>query len=274
MTKKNDIKGIQSRSLRGKPTSMPKHWWAGDPVMTHFYNALSLLLPVGEEAFIKSVTHYEADIVDPKLKRDVRAFVVQEAQHNKEHGVWYNGMLAEQGYDVEAIAKNFTQAMRYFSRTLPPMVSLAQTVAAEHLTAILSCLILSKPGWLAGVPSEYRLIWEWHATEEIEHKAVAFDLFHAMGGSYGLRCVAGLQLLVVFPLVMAEMMVRFLHQDKLLGKPKTWWQILKLGGMFLRHSGMMAKRYVAFLLPGFHPNNHDDEEVLALYQVKLARSTG
>src|SRR3546814_5858565 len=46
---------------------------------------------------------------------------------------------------------------------------------SEHLTSILSHELLSNPRHLKDAPDEARRLWEWHALEEIEHKAVAFD---------------------------------------------------------------------------------------------------
>ena len=57
------------------------------------------------------------------------------------------------------------------------------TAAYEHFTAVLATGMLTHPEWLAGTSAELALLWRWHAVEESEHKAVAFDLYRAMGGS-------------------------------------------------------------------------------------------
>ncbi len=38
--------------------------------------------------------------------------------------------------------------------------------------------------------------WRWHAAEELEHKAVAFDLFERLAGGYVLRVASALAALV------------------------------------------------------------------------------
>src|SRR3546814_1673082 len=54
-------------------------------------------------------------------------------------------------------------------------MQLAGTCALEHFTATLAHAILSDPAHLAGAETEAQRMWRWHAIEEIEHKAVAYD---------------------------------------------------------------------------------------------------
>src|SRR3546814_4024214 len=54
-------------------------------------------------------------------------------------------------------------------------MQLAATCALEHFTAILANAVLSDPAHLVGADTEAQRMWRWHAVEEIEHKAVAYD---------------------------------------------------------------------------------------------------
>ena len=58
---------------------------------------------------------------------------------------------------------------------MPAKVNLAATAAAEHFTAIMA-EARSSTGILASAPSGDAGALVWHASEEIEHKAVAFDV--------------------------------------------------------------------------------------------------
>jgi predicted metal-dependent hydrolase len=60
--------------------SVPQHWFAGNPIVTHIENAFSVLIPPGERFFIRSVRHYEHR-ADPELADLIRGFLQQEAQH-------------------------------------------------------------------------------------------------------------------------------------------------------------------------------------------------
>ena len=66
-------------------------------------------------------------------------------------------------------------------KTLPPKRRLAGTVAAEHLTAILADDLLRNKGHLENADPAISKLWYWHAIEETEHKAVAFDVHQAVG---------------------------------------------------------------------------------------------
>src|SRR5690606_34335040 len=80
------------------------------------------------------------------------------------------------GYDVAAMEAR-TKARLEFARTRPPLLQLGATVALEHFTAILAHALLADPRHLQGAEPQVAALWRWHAIEEIEHKAVAFDAF-------------------------------------------------------------------------------------------------
>ena len=249
--------------------TMPKVWWSKNTIMTHFFNSLSVLLPVGEAFFIKSVKHYEKEITKKSLLQDVRLFLNQEAQHNKEHGAWYNGMIRSQGYDLFSVGKTFKLFMGYGQKHLLPIHLLAFTVASEHVTAVLARVVLNNPKWLSGASEEYRRIWLWHAFEELEHKSVAFDLYQYVGGSYLLRIFAFLQTSFFFPLFVLEMMIKFLYQDKALFKLRTWCELFKFGIFIGKDLFKIILYSGEFLLPSFHPKNHNDEDLIHRYGLIL-----
>ena len=74
------------------------------------------------------------------------------------------------------------------SGSLPTKVQLAITAALEHYTASLAELLLESPDAraLLDIP-EVRSLFLWHALEESEHKAVAFDVYRHAGGSERVR---------------------------------------------------------------------------------------
>ena len=62
-----------------------KFWFGGDPFMSHFMNNLSSLFPYGEKFFVDSVRAVRDQVSEPQLKKDISAFIGQEAMHSKEH---------------------------------------------------------------------------------------------------------------------------------------------------------------------------------------------
>jgi len=65
----------------------------------------------------------------------------------------------------------------------PLIIDLAATMALEHFTAMMAHEFLARPEHFAGADAQVAALWRWHAIEEIEHKAVAYDTWlHATRG--------------------------------------------------------------------------------------------
>ena len=167
---------------------LPRHFAAdGDLISGHVIMALSSVFPDGEDYFVRSVRHYRDQITDPALKRQVAGFIGQEAVHGREHRV-FNDRLAELGYPTKQYEKFTKVGLRFRERILPPMSNLAATAALEHFTATLAELVLTSEEIRALMGADaVRDLFVWHALEESEHKAVAFDVYKAVGGGERLR---------------------------------------------------------------------------------------
>jgi predicted metal-dependent hydrolase len=163
---------------------LPKHFAVdGDLVSSHVAASLSSLFPDGEDFFVKSVRHYRDQITDPDLKRQVAGFIGQEAIHGREHRV-LNERLAELGYPTKAFEKMTQKGLALRWRVGSNMSSLAVTAALEHFTATLAELVMTSQETREQFgPNAVQEVFTWHALEESEHKAVAFDVYMAVGGS-------------------------------------------------------------------------------------------
>jgi predicted metal-dependent hydrolase len=256
----------------GRVTSPGSHWLGGDPIATAFYDALSATFPLGERFFMDSVRRY-AHLAYPPLDNQVAAFLAQEAVHSREHVV-FNRQIADQGYDVAAM-ENRTRARIAFVKTKPPLVQLAATVALEHFTAILAHALLADPRHLDAAAPEARALWRWHAMEEIEHKAVAFDTFvlathkiHGLG-RWALRCASMVvATFLLFSNLFASMSSMF--ETDAIGGARNWGRVLKF--LFGR-PGILRQifpDYLSFYRPGFHPWALDDRALLARSQATMA----
>jgi uncharacterized protein len=153
--------------------------------VTHFFNALSTFFPEGEVFFIDSVLHYRDQIAAPKLAVDVKGFTGQEGMHSREHRR-YNRALAASGLPVQRLEERLKGFLDFLRRRLTPEEMLAVTIALEHYTAIMANTPLSDPRVLEGADPALAAIWRWHAIEETEHKAVAYDVYSAVMGT-GMR---------------------------------------------------------------------------------------
>src|SRR4051812_26211168 len=167
---------------------LPKHYAAdGDLIQSHIAANLSSVFPDGEDFFVRSVRHFRNEITDPELKRQVSGFIGQEAMHGREHRA-FNDRLAEVGYPTKQVERFTRWGLAQRERIATPKANLAATAALEHFTATLAELILSdeETRETFGHPA-VRDLFLWHALEESEHKAVAFDVYKAVGGSERMR---------------------------------------------------------------------------------------
>jgi hypothetical protein len=68
-TQKITVRRIQF----GHENTFERHWFRGNPFMTHFMNSLHSVFPAGERYFIRSVKWFDKQIQDPELKERVKA---------------------------------------------------------------------------------------------------------------------------------------------------------------------------------------------------------
>ena len=172
------------------PAERITDWHEQGPFITHFFNALSLLFPQGELFFMDSVRHYRSRIEDPALKKQVLGFIGQEAMHSREH-VAYNNLLHAAGLPARTLDRRLKFILDLQKKHCAPSFNLAITIALEHYTAILAEILLSDPSRFGASLKGYQQMWYWHALEETEHKAVAFDVWNAVIKPGPPRCSSG-----------------------------------------------------------------------------------
>ncbi|MBG08984.1 MAG: hypothetical protein CME68_09515 [Halobacteriovoraceae bacterium] len=260
----------EKRVFTKKPTSIPKNWWEENRFFNHFFNSLSLILPVGELFFIKSMKLHQKSIKCEKLRNNVELFIFQETKHFSEHDLWFNRNLKESGYPIDRMIYPFKVFMKLGNSRLSPGFALALTVACEHLTTILARLVLRDNGWLEGASFDYKKIWHYHALEELEHKCVAFDLYKEVGGSHWLRVFSLIQAFIVFSFFIFQLMVCFLWLDRSsLFSLKALREFFLFSRLLIKSVTPFFGSYSAFFASSFHPSDEDDSELVRVYREKV-----
>ena len=228
----------------------PRHWNGGDPVATHFFNALSFLFPRGERFFVDQARELGAG--DP----GVPEFGAQEAIHAHQHAQ-YNAVLAAQGYEnvSDELARRLEErAYRVFS----PLTRLAVVCAYEHYTAALGDYILRDRHPLERADAQMQLVWGWHAAEETEHKSVCFDLYRRAGGGWGRRVLMLLMVTLNFSRLFWRLYLYLLRRDDRLSAPRIARFLLSPGGV----AWPMLGAFVRYLSPWFHPWKQDNRAAM------------
>ncbi|MGZ4683224.1 MAG: metal-dependent hydrolase [Acidimicrobiales bacterium] len=254
---------------------LPRHFAAdGDLILSHLAASLSAVFPDGEDFFVRSVRQFRDQITDPDLRRQVNGFIGQEAMHGREHRA-FNDRLDQLGYPTKRFERITAKGLAVRERLLPPMSNLAATAALEHFTATLAELVLSseETRQLFG-HDEVRNLFLWHALEESEHKAVAFDVYRAVGGSERLRVFTMNLMRFGFVGGMAVQVV-----VSLLGDPDTYtpgtlrrsWRTFRSSPIVHRDLWRQLRDYNR---PDFHPDDRDASALIARWRDELFGAQG
>ncbi|MFN9209488.1 MAG: metal-dependent hydrolase [Betaproteobacteria bacterium] len=246
-------------------------WHGGDAFRTHLFNALSMMFPLGEASFIDSVREFLPRLEQPSpLRAQVLAFIGQEGAHSRIHAR-YNARLAQLGF-VNRLERWRRWRIDWRRRHLRPLDRLAVTIACEHYTAVLGAAALANPAVLAGADRELALLWRWHAVEETEHKAVAFDVYRACGGGYLRRVLWFFSATALFNFDTTVPVEAMIRRDPTRPRRRD---LLRSAWRFYfgppRMAATLLRGFLAYLRPGFHPWQHDNR---AAVQAWLAANGG
>jgi predicted metal-dependent hydrolase len=254
---------------------LPKHFAAdGDLILSHLAAALSSVFPDGEDFFVRSVRAYRDQITDPALKRQVAGFIGQESVHGREHRV-FNDRLAQLGYPTKRYERITKWSLELREKVASKQSNLAATAALEHFTATLAEMILSdaEARDLFG-HREVENLFLWHALEESEHKAVAFDVYKAIGGSERMRVITMNILRYGFVGFMALQVAISVAGDRATykrGNLRRSWAKLRRSPILSRELWDQLRDYNR---PDFHPDDSDTNELVARWRTELFGEAG
>lgn len=252
--------------------SQAGYWYANDPFLTYYWSAFSILLPEGEQFFVNAVRHYRDQITDDDLKAGIAGFIGQEALHTQGHQV-LNGFINAKNLPAAEIEGQLKLLLDTAAR-IHPRLSLAATICLEHFTALLGEQLLREADHNGAIADDIKPLWMWHALEETEHKAVAWDVYEQTGGSYAVRAGTMVITTAVLGAVMTYATARLLAADgKLLDAGNNWRGFKSLFGRQGRMTRLLPK-FMDFFRPDFHPNDHDTKALVAEWREKLFGANG
>ena len=144
---------------------------------TKVLNSISLLFPVGEKYFCIAVREHESKLQD-NLKEEVSNFYKQEGRHSLAHINLNKKLLPKTA--IESVNEQVQFRLDKYSST--PESKLLITCGMEVLTGF-GAVLLNKFGKCVLLDNTYCNLWKYHAIEEEEHKATAWDVYKACYGS-------------------------------------------------------------------------------------------
>lgn len=254
---------IRPRRMQFDTKNMQMHQFAieDNSLISTFFYALSAMFPEGERFFIHAVRHYQKSISDPAMIADIKGFIGQEAHHGRCHDD-LNDAIEKLGIPMTMVTDNMDKRIAMLKKRFGPERQLALTVAMEHFTASLAEFLLENPDIFDQAPEVLRQMLLWHAVEEIEHKAVAFDVYRLkVDKEWMRRRVMVIAMITLFSRI-AFFQVRMLWKTKHMPSLKEWAGATRF---FWGEKGVLranVKGLRKFFQRGFHPNDIDQSVLI------------
>tara|TARA_R110001592_G_scaffold362351_1_gene675911 strand:- start:10376 stop:11251 length:876 start_codon:yes stop_codon:yes gene_type:complete len=159
-------------------------WSRTKPEFSMFINALGVHVPYFERYLVKSLSSAKKLIKDESLLRDVSAIIGQEGHHAKNF-ISVNRWLSDRYPEIERLDK---QARDYFSdhaKKDDMRRLLAFTAGYETFTFLGGMIVLDNhEKWFKEGDGVMKALWLWHQVEEVEHGAVAFEVYKHLYGDH------------------------------------------------------------------------------------------
>ena len=259
--------GITVRKAQFNPKAIRRHYFANSPIMSHLLTALSSTFPIGEQFFVHSVRNVRDKVKDEKLQAQIAAFIGQEAMHSKAHAE-FNDAWRSDDYNLDRFQAWLARKDQYV-KNLHPKIQLAITCAFEHFTALLGGYILRHPEVLSTLDDDVVKLWVWHAIEEIEHRAVAFDVYQAVYGDDKIRRMIMRSVTTGFASLTLYSATKLFMQDRKKSLPKIGGNIF---GLYLLAKMLiqMLPEYLSYYQKGFHPTDIDYSKIVLYWKERLA----
>ncbi|AXQ30531.1 metal-dependent hydrolase [Solimonas sp. K1W22B-7] len=229
-------------------------WSRTCPEFSMFINALGIHVPYFERYLVRALTKARTQIKDERLLRDISAIIGQEAHHAKNF-IHLNQVLALR---YPRVAQMEAAARDYFAEhakkdSLRQLVG--YTAGYETFTFLAGMIILQNyDRWFADSEPVIKAMWVWHQVEEVEHGAVAFEVYKHLYGDdelYRKRMV-----LKALAHIAGETIKAYTHMARVEG----WLRNPFRGAVRLGFCGLMLLRLLKSALPVFrkdyHPRRH------------------
>lgn len=270
---------LKVRNVQFNFDKVQKHWILNSAIATHFVNSMHIVFPEGEKFFVRSVRRFAKDIKDETLKKEINSFCGQEGIHAREHQRFWE-VMQEQGlepekfasflkvtafsgkYSIENMVRN---SLNKVQPKLGDKMALSITTALEHYTAILANALFHEPiATNDNIAPQMLELLHWHASEEIEHKAVCFDVLKQVDDSYLIRVSGmGFATLMLWGYILSGQ-VYFLVNDKdknIIQMPVEAYMLLKTV-VFGEIGKNLSRHLLEYFKKDFHPDDIDDRHLI------------
>lgn len=271
---------LQARDVSFDWSDVPAVWIPREPYASYLWNSIHLILPSFERWFIEVYAEALPLVRDDRVREDMLGFIGQESMHAESHRGAAEHLMSL-GYDVQP----FLDQMHWlFVDALGPrphrsrreqdewaVERCALIAGLEHLTAAAGHYLLSgTAAWeRAGADPVMADLLRWHGAEEVEHRAVAFDVYQHLDGRLLRRNIAMVVALLAMVLLILRGAKYLAACDPNLRRPgmgRFLWEFFKANRKGLLPTCRVLLRQVAsYFWPGYHPSAEFDTELAVRY---------
>jgi len=251
-------------------------WSQSCPEAAIFLNAFSVHVPYFERYLIRAMSVAKRHVSDPALLKDISAIIGQEAHHAKNF-IQFNRLMAERYPKVDKLEMHAKDDFTKRAKTDPLKKLIGFTAGYETFTFLAGMIILANyEEWMGDSDPTMKAMWVWHQVEEVEHGAVAFEVYKDMFGEhewYRKRMIA--QALIHIALEVIKAYMHMAKEEGLLRKPSSAFRAVG----FLTST---VTKMIWYSLPTFskkyHPRNHPlattNQNKIAIGWRRFTRSGG
>ncbi|WP_151771459.1 metal-dependent hydrolase [Streptomyces abyssomicinicus] len=269
---------LTPRDVRFDWENLPLHWIPREPLATHVVNVLHLLLPEGERWFVRVFLQTMPLITDEELRARVLGFTGQEAVHAEAHqGVLDH--LAAKGVPIDPYVTQVAYLFHHVLGDIPGqsprrerqylIERVAIIAGIEHFTAFLGDWILNAPALdRAGADPVMLDLLRWHGAEEVEHRAVAYDLLRHLDRGY----VRRIRTMVIATTTLARLWIRGVRYlaavdpERRPGSRARWRDVARAARRGLLPDPVkLVVSVLRYLSPGYHPTQEGSTEQAVAY---------
>ncbi len=229
-------------------------WSRTCPEFAMFVNALGIHVPYFERYLVKALSKAKGQIQDERLRRDVGAIIGQEAHHARNFidlNQWFARRYPEVArYDAQA---RDWFAARAKSDSLKRLVGF--TAGYETFTFLAGMLVLDNyRRWFEDSDAVMKALWVWHQVEEVEHGAVAFEVYQHLYGEHELY--RKWMVLVTLLHIARETIKAYVHMARVEGYLRNPLRGVRSIGFCIVMLGRFVRSALPVFRKGYHPRRH------------------
>lgn len=251
------MKQITVRPKKFNFEGSPKYFYTDSKLITHFFNALSATFPPGEDFFVRSVRHFRRND-NSILEKNISKFIGQEAWHSMAHDT-LNKYAEYHNVPLLKWDRRIDRLLKRTEKLLTPKMGLAVTAALEHYTAAMGNELLNNDKWLNMFIEPYRELLFWHATEEVEHQEVAYDVYVRESNNYLLRTSVMIAASIIFWILISYMTCNLFFNDKDMSYKTKAYELIYGLNQLIGNDGFIRnilKEIPVYFKFNFHPSSH------------------